>query len=226
MVKKAHARHTDKKAETPAPADIPVPNRSWRFVIGGFGFAIGGFGLALAVGLAQQQQQEMPFSSAPEPPQQEPPANLIKQDVFKTAIYALKRDIAEQQGVEFNGVTPGEDQGSYAIGRLEAQMPVEMAGSISFAQCDTLVLINGLSQKLAEWSGLRAQDTIVSISSGSQEGGEHGPGYYSHSVREANLEDTGQVYTKAVEHATANGLKDITLEINRLVALHAKPVAE
>lgn len=223
MVKKAHLQHTDKKAETAAPVNIPVTNRSWTFVMSGFGFAIGGFGLALAVGL---HQQNILFSSAPEPPKQEPPANLIKQDVFKTAIYALKRDIAVQQGVEFTGTTPGEDQGSYAIGRLEAQMPVEMAGSISFAQCDTLVLINGLSQKLAEWSGLRAQDTIVSISSGSQEGGELGPGYYSHSVREANLEYTAQVYSKAVEHATANGLKDITLEINRLVALHAKPVAE
>lgn len=134
--------------------------------------------------------------------------------------------MAEEQGVEYNADAVSADQ-FYAIGRLEAQLPLTMVGSISLAQCDSLVLINALTQKLAEWSGLRALDTIVAISSGSQDGVDYnGPAYYSESVREANIEDTAQVYSKAIEHATGNGLDHITLEINRLVPLYSKQVEE
>jgi len=175
---------------------------------------------------AQQQQHRTALFSTSEQAVQEAPANLIKSDVLQTAIHALRRDMAEEQGVEYNADAVSADQ-FYAIGRLEAQLPLTMVGSISLAQCDSLVLINALTQQLAEWSGLRALDTVVAISSGSQDGVDYnGPAYYSGSVREANIEDTAQVYSKAIEHATANGLDHITLEINRLVPLYSKPVEE
>ena len=140
----------------------------------------------------------------------EPPANLVGKDAFVAAIDVLKRE----SGVE---VDPEEDSvpKMYAIGRLEAELPLEMVSGISLADCEHLTLVNGLHPSVAETTGIQPLDTIVSISAG--EGGDS----YSGDTSGKDIDATAKIYTEAIEFAVEKGLKAIGLEVNRLVTLQA-----
>ena len=151
-----------------------------------------------------------------------PPANLVSKDAFVTAIDALKQSMNVPPESEEEAAIPK----MYAIGKLDAKLPIELAGGISLADCETLTLVNGLTQQVADETGIQPLDTIVSISAGS-DGGEdvdgsnnNGEGY-SGDTSGANLDATAAVYTAAIEYAMENDLKVITLEMNRLVTLKA-----
>lgn len=63
------------------------------------------------------------------------PANLVSQDAFVTAIDVLKKDM----GME---IIPDDQRPMYAIGKLVAQLPLELVSGIRFADCETLTLIS------------------------------------------------------------------------------------
>lgn len=140
---------------------------------------------------------------------QQPPANLVSKDAFVAAIDVLKRDM---------GVEPDPEEEAmpkmYAIGKLEAKLPIEMVGGISLADCETLTLVNGLTQQVADETGIQPLDTIVAISAG-------GEGGYQGSTSQVDLDATAAVYTAAIEYAMANDFKEVELEMNRLVTLQA-----
>ena len=144
--------------------------------------------------------------------QSDPPANLVGKDAFVAAIDVLRRE----SGVE----TDPEEESTpkmYAIGRLEATLPLEMVSGISLADCETLTLVNGLHPSVAEATGIQPLDTIVSISAGGEGEGKS----FSGDTSGRDIDFTAKVYTEAIEFAVEKGLKEIGLEMNRLVTLQA-----
>uniref|UniRef100_A0A7S0FML3 Uncharacterized protein n=1 Tax=Minutocellus polymorphus TaxID=265543 RepID=A0A7S0FML3_9STRA len=140
----------------------------------------------------------------------EPPANLVGKDAFVAAIDVLKRD---------SGVAIDPEEASvpkmYAIGRLEATLPLELVSGISLADCEHLTLVNGLHPSVVEATGIQPLDTIVSISAG------EGEGSFSGDTSGKDIDSTAKIYTEAIEFAVEKGLKAIGLEMNRLVTLQA-----
>ena len=87
------------------------------------------------------------------PPENEStPANLVSQGAFVKAIDILKEDM----GME---VIPDEERPLYAIGKLVAQLPLELVSGIRFADCETLTLISQLKQSVVDETGMQSLDT-------------------------------------------------------------------
>ena len=123
---------------------------------------------------SEQQVVELRMADEQDEAPSEPPANLAGKDAFVAAIDVLRRE----SGVEAD---PEEEAAPkmYAIGRLEATLPLEMVSGISLADCETLTLVNGLHPSVAEATGIQPLDTIVSISAGGEgEGAEPPAGCY------------------------------------------------
>ena len=159
----------------------------------------------------QQQSDHVQMASAAgEDGAAEPPANLVGKDAFVAAIDVLKRE----SGVEIDPQEAAAPK-MYAIGRLEATLPLEMVSGISLADCEHLTLVNGLHPSVAEATGIQPLDTIVSISAG------EGEGSYSGDTSGKDIDSTAKIYTEAIEYAVEKGLKAIELEMNRLVTLQA-----
>ena len=148
-----------------------------------------------------------------------PPANLVSKDAYVRAIEVLKESMNVPPESPEEAAVPK----MYAIGRLDANLPIELAGGISLADCETLTLVNGLTQQVADETGIQPLDTIVGISAGVEgdDGKSEGGEGYSGDTTGADLDATAAVYTAAIEYAMANELKVITLEMNRLVTLKA-----
>lgn len=113
-------------------------------------------------------------------------------------------------------IIPDDQRPMYAIGKLVAQLPLELVSGVRFADCETLTLISQLKQSVVDESGMQSLDTIVAIRAGNDSKGGYG---YEGDTKGKSIADTGQAYTDAVNYATQNGLKGIELEVNRLVPL-------
>ena len=154
------------------------------------------------------------LSSSPEETQEIPPqANLVNKDAFVTAIDILKRDMGVETDPEVDSML-----NIYAIGRLEAKIPLNFVSGIRFADCETLTLISGLKQGVADETGIQPLDTIVAIRAGSDGHGGYG---YEGETSGVNLEGTAAMYTAAIKYAMENKLNEIQLEVNRLVPIVA-----
>ena len=87
------------------------------------------------------------------PPENEStPANLVSQGAFVKAIDILKEDM----GME---IIPDDQRPLYAIGKLVAQLPLELVSGIRFADCETLTLISQLKQSVVDETGMQSLDT-------------------------------------------------------------------
>lgn len=86
------------------------------------------------------------------PPENETPANLVSQEAFVKAIDILK----EAMGME---IIPDDQRPLYAIGKLVAQLPLELVSGIRFADCETLTLISQLKQSVVDETGMQSLDT-------------------------------------------------------------------
>ena len=135
--------------------------------------------------------------------------SLVSQGAYITAIDVLKKDM----GME---IIPEDQRPMYAIGKLVAQLPLELVGGIRFADCETLTLISQLMQSVVDATGMMSLDTIVAIRAGGDGNGGYG---YEGDTNGASIADTAQAYTDAITFAQQNGLKEIELEVNRLVPL-------
>ncbi|KAL7464217.1 hypothetical protein ACHAXS_004551 [Conticribra weissflogii] len=155
------------------------------------------------------------FSSGSQADQsQQLPANLVNQNAFITAIDILKRDM----GIE--PIPEEERPPLYAIGKLVAELPLDLVSGVRLADCETLTLISGLKQSVIDATGMQSLDTIVAIRAGP---GDDGGYVYEGDVSEANLSTTAEVYTQAINYAVQNKLPGIQLELNRLVPMMASP---
>ena len=135
--------------------------------------------------------------------------NIVSQDAFVTAIDALKKDM----GME---IIPDDQRPMYAIGKLVAQLPIELVSGIRFADCETLTLISQLMTTVVDATGMQSLDTIVAIRAGGDGNGGYG---YEGDTKGVSIADTGRIYTEAVNYAMENNLKEIELEVNRLVPM-------
>ena len=135
--------------------------------------------------------------------------NLVSQEAFVTAIDALKKDM----GME---IIPDDQRPMYAIGKLVAQLPIELVSGIRFADCETLTLISQLMTTVVDATGMQSLDTIVAIRAGGDGNGGYG---YAGDTKGVSIADTGRIYTEAVNYAMENNLKEIELEVNRLVPM-------
>jgi hypothetical protein len=107
----------------------------------------------------------------------------------------------------------------YAIGKLVAQLPVELASGIRFADCETLTLISQLKESVVEVTGMQSLDTIVAIRVVGDDDGSGAYYRYEKSTNGASIADTAQAYSDAIKYAMQNNIKGIELEVNRLVPL-------
>jgi hypothetical protein len=137
------------------------------------------------------------------------PATLVSQAAFVNGIDVLKADM----GME---IIPDEQKPMYAIGKLDAELPLELVGGIRFSDCETVTLISQVRQDVVDATGISSLDTIVSIRAGIDGEGNYA---YESDVREATIQNTAQAYTEAINFAMANGLPSIELEVNRLVPM-------
>lgn len=126
-----------------------------------------------------------------------------------TAIDALKKDM----GME---IIPEDQRPMYAIGKLVASLPLELVSGVRFADCETLTLISQLKQSVVDETGMQSLDTIVAIRAGGDASGGYG---YDGDTNGASIADTAEAYTDAINYAVQNNLKDIELELNRLVPM-------
>lgn len=134
---------------------------------------------------------------------------LVNHEAFVRAIDILKNDMGME--VISEGQRP-----MYAIGKLVARLPLELASGIRFADCETLTLISQLKESVVDETGMQSLDTIVAIRAGGDGRGGYG---YVGSTNGASIADTAQAYTDAIKYAMQNNLKEIELEVNRLVPL-------
>eukprot|EP00579_Thalassiosira_antarctica_P025851 CAMPEP_0202024826 /NCGR_PEP_ID=MMETSP0905-20130828/54981_1 /ASSEMBLY_ACC=CAM_ASM_000554 /TAXON_ID=420261 /ORGANISM="Thalassiosira antarctica, Strain CCMP982" /LENGTH=194 /DNA_ID=CAMNT_0048587557 /DNA_START=77 /DNA_END=661 /DNA_ORIENTATION=- len=140
-------------------------------------------------------------------------ANLVSQEAFVTAIDVIKKDT----GME---IIPEDQRPMYAIGKLVAQLPLELVSGIRFADCETLTLISQLKQSVVDATGLQSLDTIIAIRSGGDGSGEYG---YEGNTNACSISDTAEAYSAAINYAMQNNLNEIELEVNRLVPLRPAP---
>lgn len=134
---------------------------------------------------------------------------LVNQEAFVRAIDVLMADMG-------NDIVT-EPKPMYALGKLVAQLPVELASGIRFADCETLTLISQLKESVVEVTGIQSLDTIVAIRVVDDDGS--GIHRYEKSTNGACIADTAQAYSDAIKYAMQNNIKGIELEVNRLVPL-------
>jgi hypothetical protein len=113
-------------------------------------------------------------------------------------------------------IIPDEQKPMYAIGKLDAELPLELVGGIRFSDCETVTLISQVRQDVVDKTGISSLDTIVAIRAGNDGEGNYA---YQSDVREASIQNTAQAYTEAINFAMANSLTSIQLEVNRLVPM-------
>jgi hypothetical protein len=142
-----------------------------------------------------------------------PPTILVNQEAFIRAIDVLMTDM----GNEIISTEPTKPM--YAIGKLVAQLPVELASGIRFADCETLTLISQLKESVVEVTGMQSLDTIVAIRVVGDDDGSGAYYRYEKSTNGASIADTAQAYSDAIKYAMQNNIKGIELEVNRLVPL-------
>ena len=138
-----------------------------------------------------------------------PAAALVSQAAFVYGIDVLKADM----GLE---IIPDEQKPMYAIGKLDAELPVEMAGGLRFSECETITLISQVRQDVVDATGISSLDTIAAVRAGNDGEGNYA---YECDVREQTIQNTAQAYTEAINFAMTNSLPSIELEINRLVPM-------
>mmetsp|Transcript_11493 Transcript_11493/g.19040 ORF Transcript_11493/g.19040 Transcript_11493/m.19040 type:complete len:185 (-) Transcript_11493:1885-2439(-) len=137
------------------------------------------------------------------------PATLVSQAAFVYGIDVLKADM----GLE---IIPDEQKPMYAIGKLDAELPLELVSGIRFSDCETVTLISQVRQDVADATGISSLDTIVAVRAGNDGEGNFA---FESDVRESSIQNTAQAYTEAINFAMANSLPSIELEINRLVPM-------
>lgn len=138
------------------------------------------------------------------------PVNIVNIDAYLCAIDVLKSDM----GIE---IIPQNQRPMYAIGKLVAQLPLELVSGIRFADCETLTLISQIRETVVDATGLQSLDTIVAVRARRDDiVGSYG---YEGSTNGSSIAETAQAYTDAINYAMQNNLKVIELEVNRLVPL-------
>ena len=137
------------------------------------------------------------------------PAALVSQAAFVYGIDVLKADM----GME---IIPDDIKPMYAIGKLDAELPLEFVSGLRFSECETITLIGQVRQDVVEATGISSLDTITFIRAGNDGEGNYA---YEIDVRETSIQNTAQAYSEAINFASANSLPSIELEINRLVPM-------
>lgn len=127
----------------------------------------------------------------------------MSQEAFIKAIDVLKVDM----GME---VIPDDQRPMYALGKLEAQLPLEQVSGIRLADCQTLCLISQVRNDVVESTGLQSLDTIVAIRAGDS---------LDFVTNGMEIAKVAEAYTAAINFAVENGLSEIQLEVNRLVPM-------
>ena len=158
--------------------------------------------------ITQNQRPSTCLSSEATPPNNNP-VNLVSQAAFVRGIDILKADM----GME---IIPDDEKPMYAIGKLDASLPIELVSGIRLSDCETVTLISQVRQDVVDATGISSLDTIVAVRVGNDGDGNYG---YESIVRETPIQDTAQAYTEAINYAMANGIKTIELEVNRLVPM-------
>lgn len=178
-------------------------------------FGTGAFGVPATCSGSQKtcpdQQQPLQASSSSEQ-ESERPKNLVEQAVFEASVENLQREIAKANGVEYQ--KPVLENGlelQYLLGRLEVSIPIQsMYGGLDLTESNGFVLCTGVSQETSD-AGLQPLDTIVGVTVGEGEGSFHAD------VPAKSLEDVAAAMHGAMDHAMANKLETIDLELNRLI---------
>lgn len=155
-----------------------------------------------------QHQRPSTCLSSEEAPPNNNPVNLVSQAAFVRGIDVLKADM----GME---IIPDDQKPLYAIGKLDASLPIELVSGIRLSDCETVTLISQVQQDVVDATGISSLDTIVAIRVGNDADG-YG---YENIVRETPIQDTAQAYTEAINFAVANNIPSIELEVNRLVPM-------
>jgi hypothetical protein len=113
-------------------------------------------------------------------------------------------------------IIPDDEKPMYAIGKLDACLPIELVSGIRLSDCETVTLISQVRQDVVDATGISSLDTIVAVRVGNDGDGNYG---YEKNVRETPIQDTAQAYTEAINFAVANNIPSIELEVNRLVPM-------
>jgi len=106
---------------------------------------------------------------------------------------------------------------AYAIGKTTATLPLSEAEGLGLVEATYLVLVSGVTPKLAE-SGLQVKDTITGVSVAGTDLFE--------STLAMDMGATAERLTVAIQTAEAKGVAEIGLELNRLVELKFDPSGE
>ena len=164
--------------------------------------------------------------------------NLVNQARYVNSIETLQREMAKLHGIDYTPPSPDQTP-VYVLGRFDAPLRIDSApgldlteteyfndssammttttgtsSSISNDENNTrggLVLVTSVTGNAAE-AGLQALDTIVAVSCQTT----NPPPFYAN-VNSCDLPTTAQALQAAMKHALDNNVKEIHLEMNRLI---------
>ena len=165
--------------------------------------------------------------------------NLVNQARYVNSIETLQREIAKIQGIEYTSPPP-EQTPVYVLGRFEVPLRIDSAPGLDLTETEFLlpadddsatslssddnnnnddendtkgglVLVTSVTGNAAD-AGLQAFDTIVAVSCPTTKS----PPFYAN-VNSCDLPTTAQALQAAMKHALDNDLKEIHLEMNRLI---------
>jgi hypothetical protein len=165
--------------------------------------------------------------------------NLVNQARYVNSIETLQREIAKIQGIEYTSPPP-EQTPVYVLGRFEVPLRIDSAPGLDLTETEYLlaanddddsaatslssddnddendtkgglVLVTSVTGNAAD-AGLQAFDTIVAVSCPTTKS----PPFYAN-VNSCDLPTTAQALQAAMKHALDNDLKEIHLEMNRLI---------
>ena len=145
---------------------------------------------------------------------------LVDKGTFMAAVDVLMSESAKASGAAPpRPLAEAEAAGevAYAIGKTTATLPLSEAEGLGLVEATYLVLVSGVTPKLAE-SGLQVKDTITSVS-------VEGTDLFE-STRAMDMGATAERLTVAIQTAEAKGVAEIGLELNRLVELKFDPSGE
>lgn len=146
----------------------------------------------------------------------ERPANMIDQKSFVEGVETLLEEVKKQQAEATTTTTteeppqPDNDgrEYSYALGRFEADIPINPPELDLIESPTGLVLVSQVWGKTAETTPIQALDTIVGITVGED---------FARKTTKSSLEETATTLQEAAQHAMEKGVEEISLELNRLI---------
>ena len=165
--------------------------------------------------------------------------NLVNQARYVNSIETLQREMAKLHGIDYTPPSPDQTP-VYVLGRFDAPLRIDSAPGLDLTETEYsndssammmttttgtssstsndenntrggLVLVTSVTGNAAE-AGLQALDTIVAVSCQTT----NPPPFYAN-VNSCDLPTTAQALQAAMKHALDNNVKEIHLEMNRLI---------